>query len=89
MPVEQPGRYSLSGAALALQAKCPLVPVAHNAGLFWSRQALHKNPGTIELVIGPPLYPEGRSASELASAAETWIENTCRALPPFKLETES
>ncbi len=84
MPVEQPGRYSPSGAALALQAKCPLVPVAHNAGLFWSRQALHKNPGTIELVIGPPLYPSGRSASELASAAETWIENTCRALPPFK-----
>jgi 1-acyl-sn-glycerol-3-phosphate acyltransferase len=59
------------------------VPVAHNAGLFWSRQALRKHAGTIDLVIGPPLYPEGRSASELTALAEAWVENTCRSLPPF------
>jgi 1-acyl-sn-glycerol-3-phosphate acyltransferase len=83
VPIEQPGHYASSGAALAIQAHCPIVPVAHNAGLFWRRQALRKRPGTIDLVIGPPIYPDGRSAAELTAAAEAWIEGTCRRLPPF------
>jgi len=83
VPVERPGRYTASGAALALQAGSPLVPVAHNAGLFWPRQALRKAPGVIDLVIGPPIMPDGRSAADLTREAEAWIENTCRQLPPF------
>lgn len=83
VPVDQPGQYSPSGAALAVQAGCPIVPVAHNAGLFWPRQALRKAPGVIDLVIGPPLYPDGRSAAELSRAAAEWIELTCQRLPPF------
>ncbi|MBI2799969.1 MAG: 1-acyl-sn-glycerol-3-phosphate acyltransferase [Gammaproteobacteria bacterium] len=82
-PIAKSGRYSASGTALAIQARCPIVPVAHNAGLFWSRQALRKHPGTIDVVVGPPLLPDGRSASELIAAAEDWIETTCRELPPF------
>ncbi|MGH8597181.1 MAG: lysophospholipid acyltransferase family protein [Gammaproteobacteria bacterium] len=84
--IGRPGKYAASGAALAIQAQCPLVPVAHNAGLFWPRQALRKRPGTIELVIGPPLYPDGRTAAALTVAAEEWIEATCRRLPPFRVE---
>ncbi len=83
VPIDQPGRYSPSGAALAAQAKCPLVPVAHNAGLFWPRQALRKMPGVIDLVIGPPILPDGRPTTELMREAEAWIERTCRELPPF------
>ncbi len=83
VPIDKPGRYSASGAALAIQAKCPIVPVAHNAGLFWPRQALRKTPGVIDLVIGPPLHPDGRSAAALLAEAEAWIESTCRQLPPF------
>ena len=85
-PITEAGRYSPSGAALAIQARCPLVPVAHNAGLFWSRQALRKHRGVIELVIGPPLAVEGRNATELTTLAERWIEDTCRELPPFKAQ---
>lgn len=84
VPIDRPGKYSASGTALAIQAKCPVVPVAHNAGLFWPRQALGKTPGVIDLVIGPPLYPENRSASVLLAAAEEWIESSCRQLPPFR-----
>ncbi len=83
VPIDKPGKYFPSGAALAVHAQCPIVPVAHNAGLFWPRQALRKTSGTIELVIGPPLYPAGRSAAELIRTAETWIESTCQTLPPF------
>ncbi len=83
VPIDRPGRYTASGAALAVQAGCPLVPVAHNAGLFWPRQALRKTPGIIDLVIGPPIRPDGRSAAEMTRAAETWIESTCQRLPPF------
>ncbi len=82
VPVEHPGKYSPSGAALAAMAGRPIVPVAHNAGLFWRRQALRKDPGVIDLVIGPPILPDGRSANELTQAAEAWIEQTCRQLPP-------
>jgi 1-acyl-sn-glycerol-3-phosphate acyltransferase len=85
-PIDRPGKYSASGAALALKAQCPLVPVAHNAGLFWPRQALRKTPGVIELVIGPPLFPDGRSATMLLAEAEQWIESTCRELPPFRAD---
>jgi 1-acyl-sn-glycerol-3-phosphate acyltransferase len=84
VPIDQPGKYSPSGAALAIQAECPIVPVAHNAGLFWPRQALRKAPGMIDLVIGPPIYPDGRSAAELLAEAEQWIESTCRQLPPLR-----
>ncbi len=83
VPIEKSGRYSASGAALAIQAKCPLVPVAHNAGLFWSRQALRKTSGVIDVVIGPPIMPGHYSAAELTREAEAWIEKTCRQLPPF------
>lgn len=83
VPIDRPGRYSASGAALAVQAKCPLIPVAHNAGLFWPRQALRKIPGVIDLVIGPPILPEGRTAADMLREAEDWIESTCRQLPPF------
>ena len=83
VPIDKPGRYSASGAALAVQAKCPIVPVAHNAGLFWPRQALCKAPGIIDLVIGPPILPDGRSTTELIREAEDWIERTCQQLPPF------
>lgn len=87
VPVEKPGKYAASGAALAVQANCPIVPVAHNAGLFWRRQALHKHKGVIDLVIGPPITPDGRSAAELTREVENWIESTCRSLPPFTKKT--
>lgn len=73
--------YAPSAAALALRAKCPLVPVAHNAGVYWSRNAVHKFSGTIELKIGAPLLPEGRSAAELTAEAAAWIEQQCAQMP--------
>jgi len=68
--------YSPSGAALAKRASCPLIPVAHNAGQFWSRNAFSKKPGVIQVVIGKAVATEGRSAAEITEEAEQWIETT-------------
>ncbi len=81
VPPGRSGRYTQTGAALALAADCPLVPVAHNAGVFWARNALVKQPGTIRVVIGPPIATAGRSAREITRDAEAWIEATCARLP--------
>jgi 1-acyl-sn-glycerol-3-phosphate acyltransferase len=81
VPPGTTGRYTQTGAALALAADCPLVPVAHNAGVFWARNALVKQPGTIRVVIGPPLDTAGKTAREITREAETWIEATCASLP--------
>ncbi|TDJ67543.1 MAG: 1-acyl-sn-glycerol-3-phosphate acyltransferase [Proteobacteria bacterium] len=72
---------SPSAAALAIRAGCKLVPVAHNAGVFWPRRTLHKISGEIRLVIGPPIDSAGKSASELTTEAKAWIEAECAKMP--------
>ena len=37
--------------------------------------AFLKKPGTVELIIREPLYPEGKTAIELTKIAEEWIES--------------
>jgi 1-acyl-sn-glycerol-3-phosphate acyltransferase len=69
--------YSPSAAALAIRAGCKLVPVAHNAGVYWSRNAIHKRNGEIQLTIGPALDGDGRSAAELTAEAAAWVEAEC------------
>ena len=73
--------YSPSAAALAIRAGCKLVPVAHNAGVFWSRNALRKMRGEIQLKIGPALDGSGKSAAVLTAEAAQWIEAQCAEMP--------
>lgn len=82
VPAGQSGRYTQTGAALARDAGCPLVPVAHNAGVFWPKNALRKEPGVVDVVIGAPIQPDGRSTAELTREIETWIEATSRQILP-------
>ncbi len=70
----QRGRYRIGGAVLAEQSGHPIVPVAHNAGEFWPKRGFLKRPGEIQVVIGPPIQTQGRSAAEILALAETWIE---------------
>lgn len=68
------GRYHLGGAWLACQTGAPVVPVAHNAGTIWGKNAFIKYPGTITVSIGPALRPEGMKADVLNRKVEDWIE---------------
>ena len=69
----QPGErrpYQLCGAWLAAAADAPVVPVAHNAGLVWPRNAFIKRPGTITVRIGPSIEPGNRDPKALNDLAE-------------------
>ncbi len=68
-------RYGVSGAALAKDVGCPIVPVAHNAGDFWPKRGLRKFPGAIRFCIGPPIDPTGRAPKETNLIAQEWIES--------------
>jgi 1-acyl-sn-glycerol-3-phosphate acyltransferase len=73
--------YGIGGAVLAEKSGRPLIPVAHNAGVFWGRRSLLKHPGVIDVVIGPPIAAQGRRAGEINQAAATWIEAQVERLP--------
>jgi 1-acyl-sn-glycerol-3-phosphate acyltransferase len=74
------GRYGLGGAMLAEKAGRPVVPVAHNAGVFWARRDIRKYAGVIDVVIGPPIETKGRRAPEISHDVEAWIEETVSGL---------
>lgn len=74
MPPGQTRRYGVSGALLARELGLPIVPVALNSGDFWPRRAFVKRPGTVRLIIGPPIPTAGRSPEEINVEAKRWIE---------------
>lgn len=76
------GEYKSGGALLASQAKVPALPVAHNAGSFWPKSSLLKEPGTITVVIGPAIDTEGKKVRAITKEAEEWIEQTMDRLEP-------
>ena len=73
-------RYGLSGALLAALTELPVIPVTHNAGDFWPRRGLMKRPGTIRMVIGPPIEAAGRSPRDVNRDVESWIETTLESI---------
>jgi 1-acyl-sn-glycerol-3-phosphate acyltransferase len=74
MPPGETKRYGVSGAAVAAETGCPVVPVAHNAGDFWPKRGLRKYPGKIRFCIGPAIDPAGRTPREINELAQAWIE---------------
>lgn len=80
MPVGVTRRYGMSGALLAAAEGLPVVPVAHNAGYFWPRRGWLKKPGTIRVVIGPPIETRGVEPRAVNERAQQWIETTLAKL---------
>lgn len=80
IPFGQRGRYKLGGALLAASSGVPVVPVAHNAGRLWGRNAFSKHPGMITMSIGAPIDPSGLKAEEINAQVEAWIESEIQVL---------
>jgi 1-acyl-sn-glycerol-3-phosphate acyltransferase len=72
--------YHPGGAWLAAASGAPVVPVAHNAGLLWPRNAFLKRPGTVTVRIGPPIDTRDQDPKAVNAMAETWIEEQQKAL---------
>lgn len=69
------GRYHPGGAWLAVQTAAPVLPIAHNAGEFWRRNAFLKYPGLVTVSIGAPIRPQEMSTEALIHQVENWIES--------------
>ena len=67
-------KYHIGGAWLATHTQTTVVPVAHNAGLFWRKNAFVKTPGTITVSIGKPIETADLKTDVLNQQVEDWIE---------------
>ena len=72
--------YQPGGAWLACATGAPVVPVAHNAGLLWPRNAFLKRSGTVTVRIGPPIDAANRDPKTVNELAKAWIEEQQKAL---------
>ena len=82
MPPGTTRRYGISGALLAERTGRPIVPVAHNAGDFWRRNAFLKYPGTVQVRVGKPLYPHGLKPEDMNMEVQAWIEAQMKEISP-------
>ncbi|HUG59571.1 MAG TPA: lysophospholipid acyltransferase family protein [Candidimonas sp.] len=76
------GRYKLGGALLATRTNTPIIPVAHNAGECWPRNAFIKKPGLVTVSIGPLIETAGLDADTVNKKVQEWIESEMRVLNP-------
>jgi len=76
------GTYKVGGTRLAVETGRPVVPIAVTSARCWPRKSFLLRPGVIDISIGPPLEPAGRSADELMRDVERWIEAEMRRLDP-------
>jgi 1-acyl-sn-glycerol-3-phosphate acyltransferase len=74
VPVGETRPHFAGGAMLAIKAGVPILPLAHNAGLYWPPHQLQKTRGTIDVVIGKPIDTTGKSPKQLTLEIQHWIE---------------
>lgn len=61
-------------AALAARTGLPVIPVATNSGLLWGRRAFRKTPGTIDVIVCPPIPSGQTQAALLETLQQRWRE---------------
>ena len=76
VPAGETRKFGISGALLASRTGCLVVPVTHDAGYYWPRRGLLKKPGTIRVIIGPPIQAAGREPREINAEAQDIITTT-------------
>ena len=72
----QPGElrpFHRSGAALAVAAAAPVVPVFHDSGRCWPARTFLKYPGNVRFVIGPPIETTGQEVDAVNQKARDWV----------------
>jgi len=73
------GTYQPGIAAIYKSVDAPIIPVALNSGVFWSRRSFLKYPGTILMEILPEI-PKGLDRRAFMKEIESRIESHTRAL---------
>jgi 1-acyl-sn-glycerol-3-phosphate acyltransferase len=68
------GKFHIGGAWLASGTKATVLPVAHNAGLYWPKNSFLKKPGVITVSIGDAFDTSHLRADAVNKRVETWIQ---------------
>jgi len=76
------GTYKSGASRLAIATGTPIAPIAVTSARCWPRKSFLLRPGVIDVSIGPPIPPEGKSPDELMRLVEQWIEAEMRRLDP-------
>jgi len=76
------GRYQGGASRLAVEAGVPVVPIAVTSARCWPKGAFIKQPGVIDVSIGPPIPVAGRKPADVLRDIETWIEAEMQRLDP-------
>ncbi len=74
MPMQQKP-FKLGGAIVSERTGYAVLPITHNAGEFWPRHSWIKWPGTIRVVIGKPIDPQGKKAEQIIGEVSSWIQS--------------
>jgi len=61
------GKFSRSCAQVAANNNVPIVPIYHNAGVFWPKNGFNKQPGIIKVIIGKPLLAKSKNNADITS----------------------
>lgn len=78
--IDEPSKYIWAGVyALYSGLNLPVLPAAHNSGLFWGKKTLIMDQGTITLSY-MPVIPPGLGRSEFQERAEQAIEGEAQRL---------
>lgn len=80
VPPGQAKPFKLGGAIVSQRTGYSVLPMAHNAGEFWPRHSWVKWPGTIRVVIGKPIDPEGKKPEKIIDEVASWIVAECERI---------
>ena len=80
LPAGELGKWNKGGAMLAVSNQVPMVAIAHNAGRFWPGKSLLKTPGTIDVVISPPIDTTERTVDDVHTEAVAWLTPTLESI---------
>lgn len=73
-------KYNIGGALLAEKSGYPILPIAHNAGLWWRRNSIMKRHGTIQVVVGPLIVTTDKSSRQINDEVAAWLDSTVAEL---------
>ncbi|QET02743.1 MULTISPECIES: lysophospholipid acyltransferase family protein [Cupriavidus] len=73
-------RYKSGGARLAAETGAWILPMAVNSGRVWPRNSFRKYPGTVTISIGPAISSANRTADQLNTEVQTWVEAEMRRI---------
>lgn len=74
--------YQKGGAMLSTHSGFDILPIAHNAGVYWPAHRFVKYPGVIKVVVGKSISPSAHNnkTETVHHLSSEWIEVTSQSL---------